>query len=122
MRYRKKSPTTGDYQFGHGQVDFYRDEPAAVGQACETRLTLWLGESFIDIEEGTPYIQGVLGKQSLAVANGTIQMRVLGTQGLTDLTNFQSVVNPDTRGMTVAFDIDTLYGPTAGEIKNYGTY
>lgn len=121
MRYRKLSPT-GDYQFGNGQSDFYRDVPAAVGQACQTRLTLWLGESFVDIEDGTPYIQGVLGKHSLAVANGTIQTRALGTQGLTDLNNFESEVNPDTRAMTVAFDIDTVYGPTAVEIQNYGNY
>lgn len=121
MRYRKLSPT-GDYQFGNSQSDFYRDQPEAVGQACETRLELWLGEWFLDITEGTLWVQGVLGKHSLEQADVTIQNRALGTQGLTDLKNYVSTLDPDSRGMTAQFDIDTIYGPTAIDLQNYVNY
>lgn len=121
MRYRKLSPT-GDYTFGGGQMNFYRDVPAAVGQAVLTRLELWLGEWFLDINEGTPYMQGVLGTHSKSEADVTIQDRALGTQGITNLTNFDTVVNPDNRGLTGGFNIDTIYGPTAVELENYGNY
>lgn len=121
MRYRKLS-LTGDYTFGNGQNDFWRDVPEAVGQACETRLLLWLGEWYLDIEDGTAYMQGVLGKYSQATADTTIQDRALGTQGLSDLDNYVSTVNPDDRGMDVAFDIDTIYGPTSVQLENYRNY
>lgn len=103
-------------------MDFYKDQPEAVGQAAETRLRLWLGEWFLDTEEGTPYMQGVFGKHSQTEADNTIQQRVLGTQGLTDLTNYLSLVNPDTRGMSVTMDIDTIYGPTPVQVENYSNY
>lgn len=121
MRYRKLS-ASGDYVFGNGQIDFYRDVPEAVGQACKTRLLLWLGEWFLDIEEGTQYMQGVLGKHSQTQANITIQQRALGTQGLTTLSNFESEIDPDTRPMQVQFSIDTVYGPTQVDIENYANY
>lgn len=121
MRYRKLSPD-GDYVFGNGQLDFYRDVPEAVAQAVKTRLELWLGEWFLNIEDGTPYMQGVLGKHSKTSADNTIQQRALGTQGLTDLSDYESEVDPDTRRMTASFNIDTLYGPTAVEIQNYANY
>lgn len=116
MRYRKLS-ADGDYTFGGSQQDFYRDVPQAVGQACQTRLELWLGEWFLDIEEGTPWMQGALGNHSQA--DVTIQDRASGTQGFVDIPTYESVVNPDTRSMSVTFTLDTIYGPTAVDIANY---
>lgn len=121
MRYRKLGPD-GDYSFGNGQLDFYRDTPEAVGQLVETRLLLWLGEWFLDINDGTPYMQGVMGKKSLTLANNTIQQRILGTDGVTAITNFQSSVDPNTRKLTVSCDIDTIYGPTSVQVENQINY
>lgn len=124
MRYRKLD-ADNDYVFGNGQLDFYNNEPAAVGQAVETRLLLWLGEWYLDISAGTPYLQGVLGKYSQAQANTTIQQEVLGTtdgQGnsaVTDLSAYESQVDTDTRAMTIEMSIDTIYGPTVVQIANY---
>lgn len=121
MRYRKLS-ADGDYTFGNGQMDFYRDVPEAVGQACQTRLELWLGEWFLDTEEGTPYMQGVLGKHSKNQADVTIQDRALGTQGLSNILNYNTLLDPETRGLSGGFDIDTIYGPTEVQLENYGNY
>lgn len=127
MRYRKLS-ADNDYTFGNGQLNFYRDEPAAVGQAVETRLLLFLGEWYLDISAGTPYLQGILGKFSKERADGTIQQQVLGTttdnpnvQAVTDISKYVSTVDPDTRAMNVELSIDTIYGPTAVQIANYVT-
>ncbi len=121
MRYRKLSPT-GDYTFGNGQLDFYRDTPEAPGQAVKTRLLLWLGEWFLDIESGTPYMQGILGKHSLAVADMTIQDRAVRTLGITNIPKYESEIDANTRTMTVAFSVDTIYGPTKVDLENYGNY
>lgn len=121
MRYRKLSPT-GDYQFGNGQADFYRDVPDAVSQAVKTRLLLWLGEWFLDIEEGTPYLQGIVGKHTQQQANDIIQTRTLRTQGVRDMSDYEAQTDAETRAMGVTFTIDTIYGPTQVEVENYGNY
>lgn len=128
MRYRKLTADE-DYTFGNGQLDFYRDEPAAVGQAVLTRLLLFLGEWYLDITAGTPYLQGILGKHSKQEADTTIQAVVLGTTtddgstlGVTDIPKYESEINADTRGMNVQLSVDTIYGPTAVQIANYENY
>lgn len=121
MRYRKLSPS-GDYVFGNGQEDFYRDVPDAVAQAAKTRILLWLGEWFLDTDEGTPFMQGILGKYSIDVADTTIIDRVRGTQGFTGIQDYQSSLDPDSRLMGVQFTIDTVYGPTAVQVANYANY
>lgn len=121
MRYRKLSPL-GDYSFGNGQLDFYRDVPEAVGQAVKTRLMLWLGEWYLNTNSGTPYIQGVLGKKTEAQANAVIQDRVIRTQGASRIKNYESSLNADTRHFSVQFDLDTIYGPTEVEVLNYGNF
>ncbi len=121
MRYRKLGPG-GDYSFGHSEQDFYRDVPEAPGQAVQTRLLLWLGEWFLNTSDGTQYLQGILGKKSLELADTTIQDRALGTQGIRAIQNYQSAIDADNRALTVTFNVDTIYGPTTVEIQNYGNY
>lgn len=121
MRYRKLT-ADGDYSFGNGQLDFWRDVPEAVGQSVETRLLLWLGEWFLNIEDGTLFMQGILGKYSQATADLTIQDRILSTPGVVDIENYVSTFNPDTRRLSVEFDLNTIYGPTSLQVANYVAY
>lgn len=128
MRYRKLSPT-GDFVFGNGLRDFYVDEPLAVGQAVQTTLKLFLGEWFLDNTVGVPYPEGVLGKHSQAEADSVVQTATLAVQAIavpgggnvnvvTDISNFTSSINPDTRGYSPKMNIDTVFGPTQVEIEN----
>lgn len=122
MRYRKLS-ADGDYMFGNGQSDFWRDVPEAVGQAAMTRLQLWFGEWYLNVDEGTPYLQGILGKHNKTVADITLQERVLNTQGATDLSDYESILNADTRRLSVVTCVlDTIYGPTPVTYQNYANY
>lgn len=121
MRYRKLT-ADGDYSFGSGQLDFYRDIPEAPAQAAKTRLLLWVGEWFLNIDSGTPYMQAILGKHSKTTADTTIQDRILGTEGVLDIQNYESTIDPITRQMSVSCDLDTIYGPTPLEVANYTNY
>lgn len=121
MRYRKLT-SDDDYSFGNSQLDFYKDTPEAVAQSVKTRLLLWLGEWFLDIEEGTPYLQGILGKYSQQIADTTIQDRVLNTTGVVDIQNYVSTIDAVNRSLSVSFDLDTIYGPTQVEVANYANY
>lgn len=109
MRYRRLS-TDGDYTFGQGQANFLIDSPETVGQAVKTRLLLLFGEWFLDIEDGTPYAEQVLGNDTRPTYDQAIRQRVLDTNGVTDISAYQSIVAG--RALSVTMTIDTIFGPT----------
>ena len=76
MKIRQQS-ATGDYTFGQSLQNFYIDQPQGVGLAVKCALLLWLGEWYLDNTIGVPYLQGILGKHSQALADSTIQNQVL---------------------------------------------
>lgn len=115
MRYRKLDEN-GDYVFGNGQQDFYKDSVEAVAQSVKTRLQLWKGEWFIDSDEGTPYLQGVIGKQSTEVINTVLRSRILGTDGVLTIDSFDSTIDPTTRKLSLSVSISTIYGNTTIEV------
>jgi hypothetical protein len=115
MRYRKLSPL-GDYTFGQSMLNFYINVPAAVAQAVQTGLLLWLGEWFLDTSVGMPWIEGVLGKNSQATGDATIQNQVINTQGVTAISSYQSTRNNESRNFQVEVEVQTIYGPTTVEL------
>jgi hypothetical protein len=121
MRYRKLD-ANNDYSFGNGLLDFYIDVPNAPGQAVETGLMLWLGEWYLDTSQGMPWIQGVLGKNSQAMADATIQNQVANTQGIVDISSYASQFNSQQRTFNAQISVDTIYGPTAVDLVNQKLY
>jgi hypothetical protein len=111
MRYRKLD-ADGDYSFGQQQADFYRNVPEAVGQAVLTRLELFTGQWFLDNQEGTPWRTDVLGKYTGDVYDAVIQARILDTEGVTRIDQYSSTRNENTRRLSVAATITTIYGQT----------
>ena len=107
MRVRKLD-SSGDMTLGHASADFYQDDPDGVAQNVRTRLQLWQGSWFLDTSAGTPWLQEVLGKHS--AVDMVIRNRILGTPGVTGITDFESVLDPDTRTLTVSAAITTQYG------------
>lgn len=123
MRYRKLD-ASGDYVFGHGQADFYRDQPEAVGQAIRTRLLLFTGEWFLDLSEGTPWggfplnaqVVGrglIMGKGNRAIRELVIKERILDTQGVLSIDDFSTSVDSVQRSMSFDATVTTVYGQLA---------
>ncbi|MGH8709748.1 MAG: hypothetical protein ACREVA_00240 [Burkholderiales bacterium] len=96
--------------FGHGQLDFWRDVPDAVGQAVVTRLKLWLGEWYLDLTEGTPWQQAVLGKVREQSAEQAVRRRIARTQGVRQIDGWTFSLDRDTRLVTVSARVTTIYG------------
>jgi len=109
MRYRRLA-ADGDFVMGHGGADYLVDVPEAPAQAVVTRLRLLAEEWFLDLAEGTPYVGGVVGKQTLESYDPVIRARILGTDGVTEILFYESSLDPDTRKLTVNARIDTVYG------------
>ena len=109
MRYRKLDKD-GDYVFGGGGKDFYRDIPEAPAQAVRTRLMLWQGEWFLNVMSGTPWMTKILGKYTTGVRDAVIRRRILGTEGVTEIISFGSQYDLETRQYKVQATINTQYG------------
>lgn len=104
----RKLTATGDYRLGHGDRDFYVDAAEGVAQNVMTRLALWQGQWFIDTSEGTPWLQRILGKHN--AVDTVIKTRILETPGVISISEYESILNPDTRSMTVTATLETEYG------------
>lgn len=89
----------------------------AIRQNIETRLRLFLGEYFRDINDGTPWWQRILGKQqNLAIAEHEIRTRISQTDGVVRIEEFYATY--EDRTITVYANVLTTYGEL--EIR-YGT-
>ncbi|AZI51972.1 hypothetical protein CBF16_14330 [Pantoea agglomerans] len=111
MRYRRED-ADGDYTFGRGDDTWLINSPEAVAQAVKTRFLLWYGQWFLDITEGTPWIQSVLGKQKPDTYNLAIRQRILETRGVKSIQSFDTTTDTSTRRVVFTAIIDTIYGTT----------
>lgn len=109
MRYRKLD-ADGDYTLGSG-ADFHANTPEAVAQAVLTRLRLWTGEWFVDTTDGTPWDTEILGKRlQRKNPDSAIKRRILETDGVTEITDYSSTFDGETRKFSVTATINTAYG------------
>lgn len=102
MIYRQLD-ANGDYQVGQ----FLANSPETVAQAVRTRLLLWRGEWFLDVTDGTPWLQGILGHNTNYDLE--IQERILDTPGVTEIVSYSSSVD-STRALSVTATLNTEYG------------
>lgn len=84
-----------------------------IAQTIKTRLSLFLGEYFRNIEEGTDWFGKILGKgQGLGVAEAEIRRRITETDGVYGLASFSTDFDLQTRKLTVSASVITPYGNT----------
>lgn len=111
MRYRALD-ANGDYTFGQNGANMLVDSPAAVAQAIDTRLKLLQGEWFLDRTKGVPYDTQIVGMDTAATRDQALQTVILDTQGVTQIADYASYLDPETREFTMAAVVDTEYGQT----------
>lgn len=109
MKYRKLDEN-GDYVFGLGDGNFYKDQPEAVAQAVLTRLRLGAGEWFLDINAVTPYNSRIIGSGTINTYDVAIQQVVLDTVGVTEIVSYSSGIDRESRIAYVDCIINTKYG------------
>jgi len=63
--------------------------PDATAQGIYHRLRTFLGEYFLDISDGTPWFDSVLGKAPQDIAEINLKQRILTAPGVVALTDFQ---------------------------------
>jgi hypothetical protein len=101
----------GDMMFGHGGRDFLVDSPTAVAQAVLTRLKLWQGEWYLNLQAGTPWMQRVLGfSPGTGIPDSVVRQRILTTPYVTDMTDYTSSFNSTSRVFAVSCKLYTAFG------------
>jgi hypothetical protein len=108
LRYRRLD-SDGDYVLTGHPGDFHRNTPAAVAQACRTRLMLFAGEYWLDASAGVPWSTEILGKGRTAY-DTILRETILNTPGVTQITAYSSSVDAVRRALTIQVTIDTMYG------------
>lgn len=112
----RKLDEYGDYTFGHGLSDFYKDSEA-VAQAVKTRLLLLYGEWWEDLEHGTPLFQEILRRsmsdKSVQAVDLIIKDRILEVDGVDAIIDYKSTVNKRTRVYEAEVELSTIYGETS---------
>ena len=109
MRLRKID-ANGDMVFGHGQADYWFNNAHGVGQLVSSRLRLWLGQWFLNVSDGTPYLTEILGKYTENTRDAVIRERIFNTEGVVDISGYNSQLERQSRDFTVHATIGTAYG------------
>jgi hypothetical protein len=115
ISYRQLGPNS-DPEFGQGSLNFLTDI-YAVAQAILTRLRLFQGEWWEDLNDGTPVWQQILGVGNAQGRTQQIslilQQRVLGTPYVTGISNVQATFNSSTRAFSFYCIAYTPFGTVA---------
>lgn len=109
MRVRKVD-ANGDMVFGGDQAAFLRNTPDAVAQIVESRLNLWQGEWYLDLSDGTPFEQEVLGRYTANARDAALRSRILTTPGVDSIKTYSGFFDTDApRAYNVSVEIETAY-------------
>lgn len=83
-----------------------------VAQRLQVALQQFKGEWFLDADAGIPWYQEILEKGiPTTVVDGILRQAIIETQGVNRILKYASSIDAATRIVSVAFTVDTVYGP-----------
>ena len=89
---------------------------ALVAQRLKIILQLFKGEWFLDADAGIPYLQEILKKGADTTnVDAILRAAIEGTTDVNRILKYSSEIDATTRTVTVAFTVDTVYGPVSFE-------
>ena len=99
--------------FGQSQQDYILNDPEGVALHVLDRLQLWRGQWFADLTQGVPYQTEVLGERTRWTRDVVVRGTVQDTPHVTEIVQYASHADADTREWQAAMIIDTEYGAVA---------
>ncbi len=92
------------------------DGSLLVRQRLSIALQLFKGEWFLDADAGVPWLQEILEKGvAVAVIDAILRDKIVATPGVNRVLTYSSEIDAATRTVSVAFTVDTVYGPVEFE-------
>lgn len=106
-------PIEHDLAFGPNGDMQLLDGARRVAQQIKVTLLAFLGEWFLDITFGVPYLEEVLVKTPRpAVVNALFRSAILAVPGVQRVKTLRLDFNRQARSLLVTFDAETPYGLT----------
>jgi len=106
-----KLDSTGDLDIENYDLVLI-DELDRIRQQLQIKLRLFLGEWYLDINQGIPYFQDVLEKNPDPVKLQSIfKAAIIGVPDVNRLLDFKLEIDGSTRELNLTFKVDTTYGP-----------
>lgn len=105
MRVRALTPT-GDWTFGAG-TENYLTRNAAVRQNIQTRLSLWLGECFFNLNAGIDWAN-LLGSKTPEALQLAIATTILNTTDVVGIKMLSVTLNAQ-RQFSISFKVQTSF-------------
>lgn len=85
----------------------------AVAQRLLTRLRLFRGEWFLDVNAGTPWFQTILADRAdIRSIELELKRQITETPGVVSILSFAVDFNRSTRSLSISFEVDTPFGPS----------
>lgn len=111
---RALNPITWDPIQGSGQANFLADLDAMV-QILATRLKLYTGEWFLDLLDGLPMFDGILGsgggETNIQTIINIITARCTSTIYVTGINYVTATYNSSSRTLKWSASVQTKFGP-----------
>lgn len=108
MKYRRLS-LDRDYVFGFGNNCFVSGSDA-VAQAIQTKLKMFQGDYWENLEDGLPFFQEIAGEKNVSAIDLLYQSRVLEVPNVTGIESFSSSLAD--RQYTATMTVTTSFGTT----------
>jgi len=103
----------GDAEFKNNQFSLTTNlSDEEIVQSLKQNLKTFLGEWFLDLSIGLPYIQIIFKKGTPPeVIDAALKNVIIKTEGVNTLNRFDDLdLNTATRGLNVNFDVTTING------------
>jgi hypothetical protein len=88
---------------------------AAVAQSCRIKLQMFRGEWFLDLDEGIPFWDDILGQKAeaaIAVARQEFRAALLAIEGVLEISKLEVSFESTTRLMRITWQVRTALGET----------
>lgn len=115
MRQLYIDPNTRDLVVQNFNLRLTTGNTEALAQKIEARLLLFRGEWFLDQSAGVPYVQRILGKTQVDIAdvNGIFRSTILETEGVAEIVSFTTDYGNAARTYSITFEVRVESGETA---------
>ncbi|MEE3609710.1 hypothetical protein ACLQ90_11845 [Avibacterium paragallinarum] len=98
-----------DWTFGQGRAN-YADHSEGIAQNVQCRLWSFANDWFLDLDHGLPWIEKMGRSVDLSELEMQVKKQVLETEGVKQITHYQSRFDPNTRKLTLSINYLDIYG------------
>ncbi len=98
------NPNIGDIYLKNGTVELATSLLDVVAQELRIRLNFFLGEWFLDVTQGIPYFQTILGQKTpIGIVSQIFKKAISTCPGVANVDDFNVSFNGNSRLMTLNF-------------------